>query len=241
MTTATASRREPANTTERDSADVCITLLGGFAVTVDGVRLDDGEWRRRQAAALVKILALASGRTLHREQLVDMLWPNLSVEESAPRLHKAAHFARRALHDPESVILAGDAVRLFPTRRVRVDAIQFETLAVSALAAADRGAASRAADTYTGELLPQDPYEDWAIDTRDRMHLLYLDVLRLGRRWQLLAAADPTRRAGPSRPHRRDDAAGRSSLRAAPVRKTRACAAPRTRRDAERPSNESAR
>jgi DNA-binding SARP family transcriptional activator/tetratricopeptide (TPR) repeat protein len=192
MTTATASRREPANTTERDSADVCITLLGGFAVTVDGVRLDDGEWRRRQAAALVKILALASGRTLHREQLVDMLWPNLSVEEAAPRLHKAAHFARRALHDPESVILAGDAVRLFPTRRVRVDAIQFETLAVSALAAADRGAASRAADTYTGELLPQDPYEDWAIDTRDRMHLLYLDVLRLGRRWQLLAAADPT-------------------------------------------------
>ena len=39
-------------------SDVRITLLGGFDVIVGGRRVPAAEWRRRQAAALVKILAL---------------------------------------------------------------------------------------------------------------------------------------------------------------------------------------
>ena len=37
-----------------------------------------------------------------------------------------------------------------------------------------------------------DRYEEWAVDTRDRLHLLYVDVLRLSQRWRLLAAVEPT-------------------------------------------------
>ena len=47
---------------------VRITLLGGFEVVVDGRQVPTVDWRRRQAAALVKLLALAPGRTLHRER-----------------------------------------------------------------------------------------------------------------------------------------------------------------------------
>ena len=35
-----------------------IDLLGGFAVRVDGRPIPATEWRRRQAASLVKLLAL---------------------------------------------------------------------------------------------------------------------------------------------------------------------------------------
>src|SRR4051794_36641542 len=94
--------------------DITVTMLGGFAVAVHGQRLDDSEWRRRQAAALVKVIALTPSRTMHREQLMDHLWPELSVDAAAPRLHKAAHYARRALHLADSVVLAGDTVALFP-------------------------------------------------------------------------------------------------------------------------------
>ena len=38
-----------------------ITLLGRFAVTVDGVPVADSNWTRRHAAALVKVLAMAPG------------------------------------------------------------------------------------------------------------------------------------------------------------------------------------
>jgi len=98
--------------------DVGITLLGGFAVTVGGMPVDPTEWRRRQAAALVKILALSPRRTLHREQLIDLLWPELTVEDAAPRLHKAAHYARRAL-DASTVQRYGLTKRLAAVRGCR--------------------------------------------------------------------------------------------------------------------------
>ena len=192
MTSATALRSEPATTTEPVRPAVTITMLGGFEVSVGEIQRDVGEWRRRQAAALVKVLSLTGSRSLHREQLMDLLWPELSVDEAAPRLHKAAHFARRTLDDPESLVLAGDLVSLFPGRTVRVDAVEFEVTAKSAVATADRSAAQCAVDQYRGELLPHDRYESWALEARDRLHLLYLDVLRLSRRWDLLADLDPT-------------------------------------------------
>ena len=70
---------------------VDISLLGGFAVVVDGRAVAADVWTRRSAATLVKVLALRPGRQLPREQLVDLLWPDLLLEQAAPRLHKAAH------------------------------------------------------------------------------------------------------------------------------------------------------
>ncbi len=78
-----------------------ITLLGRFAVTVDGVPVAESNWRRRHAAALVKVLAMAPGRRLHREQIIDLVWPDDTIDEAAPKLHKAAHFARRAIDVPQ--------------------------------------------------------------------------------------------------------------------------------------------
>jgi DNA-binding SARP family transcriptional activator len=175
-----------------EAMDVAITVMGGFSVTVGGATVDQREWRRRQAAGLVKLLALAPRRSLHREQVMDVLWSELSVDDAAPRLHKAAHYARRALGDPGSVVLAGESVALFPQQDVRIDAREFQALADLALAERDPVAAGRAAEAYEGELLPQDRYEPWVQETRDRLHLLYLEVLRLSGRWQALTAVEPT-------------------------------------------------
>ena len=139
----------------------------------------------------MKILALVPGRRLHREQLIDTLWPELTVDEAAPRLHKAAHYARRALGHPDSVVLAGEMVALWPDVDVQVDAAVFQAQAEAALAARDAAAAGSAADRYRGDLLPEDPYESWAQDVRDRLRMLYLDVLRLAGRWEVLTVVDP--------------------------------------------------
>ena len=80
-----------------------IDLLGGFAVRIDGRPIPPTEWRRRQAASLVKLLALAPRRTLHREQVIDALWPGAAIDDAGPRLHKAAHFARRLLGDSSAL------------------------------------------------------------------------------------------------------------------------------------------
>jgi DNA-binding SARP family transcriptional activator len=166
-----------------------IRLLGGFEVVVDGRVVPAAEWRRRHAAALVKLLALAPGRVMHREQVIDALWPRLCLGEAAPRLHKAAHYARRGLRQPGALVLSGETVTLFPDAEVEVDAVRFQQLAESAR---DARTASAAADAYPGDLLPLDRYEAWAEEPRDRLRLLYLRMLRQAGRWHDIVKTDPT-------------------------------------------------
>src|SRR6478609_2167600 len=52
------------------TASVRITLLGGFAVVVDGAVMT-APWRLRKAKTLVKLLALRTGHRLHRDVLFD--------------------------------------------------------------------------------------------------------------------------------------------------------------------------
>jgi len=166
-----------------------IRLLGGFSVVVDGRPVPPADWRRRQAAALVKLLALAPRRVLHREQVIDALWPDLCVEEAAPRLYKAAYYARRVLRHPGALVLSDETVALFPDAEVEVDAVRFQRLAESAR---DARAASAAADAYPGDLLPHDRYVAWAEEPRERLRLLYLRMLRLAARWHDIVNTDPT-------------------------------------------------
>ena len=59
-------------TSQRPEA-VRVWLLGGFRVSVGSRTIEDSQWRLRKTAALVKLLALAAGHRLHREQAMDLL------------------------------------------------------------------------------------------------------------------------------------------------------------------------
>lgn len=168
---------------------VDVRLLGGFEVHVDGAVVASQPWRRRATAAVVKVLALAPGHRMRREQLVDLLWPDLLLEQAAPRLHKAAHYARAAL-GPDSVVLAADTVALFPQDELRVDVDRFDA-AVAAARDGDLVRAAEALELYGGDLLPEDLYEPWTEDARDRLRLAHTEMLHLLGRWEDAVAADP--------------------------------------------------
>jgi DNA-binding SARP family transcriptional activator/tetratricopeptide (TPR) repeat protein len=175
------------------SRTVEITLLGTFEVVLDGSPVAADDWPRRQAASLVKVLALAPGRQRHREQLMDQMWPELSVAEAAPRLHKLAHYARVALgRDRRAVVLRGETVALLPDADVVVDVDVFEALADAAVAAGGAPDAAVAAAAYGGTLLPADLYEPWAELRREQLRLRYVDMLRRAGQWDRLLAEDPT-------------------------------------------------
>src|SRR5205823_6939136 len=74
-----------------------VQLLGGFGVEVGGRRVDTGRWRLRKARTVVKLLTLEPSQRLHREYLLDLLWPDLPPAAAANNLHQALHAARRAL------------------------------------------------------------------------------------------------------------------------------------------------
>jgi DNA-binding SARP family transcriptional activator/pimeloyl-ACP methyl ester carboxylesterase len=168
-----------------------IRLLGDFRVEIDGREIPAAAWPRRQAAALVKLLALRPGRQLHRERVIDSLWPDLGVEEAAPRLYKAAHFSRKVLGRDEAIVLRGDVITLLPGVEVEVDALAFDAAAESALSNGSVAAAQAALDLFTGDLLPHDLYEPWLDDLRERLRLRQQLLLRQAERWEDLLAIDP--------------------------------------------------
>src|SRR3712207_2601045 len=76
---------------------VRVRLLGGFGVWVGSRAVGEGAWHLRKARSLVKLLALAPGHALHREQVMEVLWPDLGMRRASNNLHQVLHAARRAL------------------------------------------------------------------------------------------------------------------------------------------------
>jgi predicted ATPase/DNA-binding SARP family transcriptional activator len=166
-------------------------LLGQFAIDVDGRTLTSVQWRRRAPGGLVKLLALQPARRLHRDQVIDALWPDLLVNEALPRLHKASHYARTALGDREGIVVDGAAIALWPDADVRVDTGEFERAVAAARQDGGAEAARAAAALYGGDLLPDDLYEPWTDEPRSRLRLWWLEMLPVAGMYEELVTANP--------------------------------------------------
>jgi DNA-binding SARP family transcriptional activator len=143
-----------------------IHLLGGFRVFVGTREIADDAWRLPKAKALVKLLALAPGHQLHRDHVVDQLWPDLSPDAAASQFRKALHDARPTL-DP-----AREATQRFIQSGARpglsrdITSVDVQAFEDAALAARRGGEPERYETTialYGGDLLPEDRYEDWVV------------------------------------------------------------------------------
>lgn len=172
-------------------ATIEVKLLGSFEVKVDGKPVPDGAWRRRRAADVVKILALEPSHRLHREQIMDSLWPDLAPEAGAANLRKALHYARKALGSAHSISSSGGVVELGPGIDLAVDSIAFEAAARSALKSHDPVSIVSAAELYVGELLPSDRYEFWVTPARERLRALALQTLKSVSRWDQVLEIEP--------------------------------------------------
>ncbi len=159
---------------------VRIWLLGGFRVSVGSRTIEQDEWRLRKAANLVKLLALAPGHRLHREQVNDLLWPDLGKKAASNNLRKTLHAARSILGpDAGSRYLASheESLVLCPEVQLRVDVDVFEEVVATARRSREPAAYRAALNLYTGELLPDDRYEEWAVDRREQLRRLYFELL----------------------------------------------------------------
>jgi hypothetical protein len=147
-----------------DDAGVRILLLGGFEVTVDGRPVAADAWRLRKARTLVKLLVLARGHRLHRDALVEVLWPDRDEASATNNLHQALYVARRALAGAsEGLCRLRDGVVLLSEGTMPwLDTDAFEAACQRAHQTRDAPDYRVAAELYRGDLLPEDRFEDWA-------------------------------------------------------------------------------
>jgi DNA-binding SARP family transcriptional activator len=165
----------------RETEVARVWLLGDFRVSVGDRVVREGAWRLRKAASLVKVLALAPGHRLHREQAMEFLWPDLSKRAASNNLRQVLYSARQAL-EPDSpagsryLASQDESLVLCPGGELWVDVDAFEEATATARRARAPGAYRAALELYADELLPGDRYEEWAEGRRQELRHTWLSL-----------------------------------------------------------------
>ncbi len=114
--------------------------------------------------------------------VLDTLWPDLEPEAALNNLHKALFVTRRALEPGVSgsgsfIQFQADTLILEAPGSLTTDVSEFESASAKALSGQSLEAYRTAVETYGGQLLPDDIYEEWSVSRRDELQQLCQSVL----------------------------------------------------------------
>jgi len=163
-----------------------LVSLGRLAVFRGETRLSDDLFGRQMARKLLAVLLSAEG-PIHRDVLLERLWPHLPPDRARVSLHSTLYSLRRAI-DPglspgghSQIITDGETYGLNLGPADDWDAARFERLAhrgLEASSAHQRIDVLRSAEAcYTGPFLPEWAYEDWASARRLKLERSYCAVV----------------------------------------------------------------
>lgn len=162
-------------------SELYVELLGGFRVAVGGTSVDEAAWRLRKARGLFKLLVLAPGHRLHRERVIEALWPDRERRAASNNFRQALFVARRALdscgEDGAARLSLAHDVLVLASDGLRVDVEEFELAAAEAECAPCLERHRSAIALYGGELLPEDRFEGWTKLRREALGERYLGLL----------------------------------------------------------------
>jgi predicted ATPase/DNA-binding SARP family transcriptional activator len=179
-----------------------LKVLGAFAVHAKSLTLGATQIKLRSAQRLLQMLALAPRHELHRDDVLERLWPETEPRVGVNRLHHTLHVLRSAFakaglpRETPVVTLSAGTLALSPACRFDVDAVRFRELIDKAREAiADpsllQSLLEQAVARYGGELLEAEPEVDWFAAARERCRLDY--CWALDRLAALLRAQQPER------------------------------------------------
>jgi DNA-binding SARP family transcriptional activator len=157
----------------QDRLGVRVHLLGRFEVKAGDRVIIDQCWPRRKAKALLKHLAInVDGHWIHREQLLDALWPELEPAAADHNFRQNLHYLRQAFEEhglvAPVVTAAQSMVGLAPETWVDVEAFREAHQAARQVRTDPRRYAD-ALKLYGGDLLPEDIYEEWTQAPREEL------------------------------------------------------------------------
>jgi DNA-binding SARP family transcriptional activator/GAF domain-containing protein len=169
-----------------------VRCLGRFTLIKDGHAVPPERFVRRRSLTLLKILLTRYGKPVHREELMEILWPDGDPQATRVLLNVAVHYLRRALEpdlpagSPSHFVrTCGECYAFDTTAPHRLDSQQF----LAAAGLGDRlereGRLAEALDAcrdaislYAGDFLEDEPYSDWCAVEREYLREVFLTVLR---------------------------------------------------------------
>ena len=226
--TGVAEESSEAHAPEAASAMVRLYVLGQFTLERhNGQRwqaVTDASMQHQRVRSLLTCLISSPGRKLGREQVIELLWPDLDFDTASHRLDKAVHSLRQLFEPGRSrpattglLLTEHSTIMLADQAQVWVDADAFEALLARARATDDPGQAEQLLEEamllYAGDYLPEERQVEWTQTRRESLQrgwiglLLELADLRIAREavagaidtLDRLLAIDPTNEAAVQR------------------------------------------
>lgn len=172
---------QPANAIPR------VFTFGQFGLVIGNRVIAIENWARQQSLTLLKYLLINRGTEVHRERLMDCLWPETNLSRARGRLKVAIYFLRdqfrrEGLRDP--IVATTNAGYLLNRGSLWVDAEQFELMIHQGAVLQGRAlwrealrCYEDACRLYRGDYLQDELYSAWCAEERERLRELHLDVL----------------------------------------------------------------
>jgi DNA-binding SARP family transcriptional activator len=165
-------------------------LLGDLELWRDGESVPPDAWQSRKVRQLLGILVTHRHRTVSSDELIEWLWPDLGLESARNSLWVAISHLRRVLEPGEAgrgastfILTEPPGYRFDPDGRCQIDVDDFLVQVRAGQEQQRRGEWTAAIDAYLaaqalyrGDYLAPDPYEDWAIPTRERLRETFLEM-----------------------------------------------------------------
>lgn len=159
-----------------------VTTLGGFSLKRGEDVIPNSSWKNRKALELLKYLLTLEGKPVHRETLMELLWPEGRPDKAAHRLNQLLHRIRKMLEPylpprySRYLVPEEDAYRLVLPEGSFVDDLELMAAATAGKRAYQAGDLYEAEacfqmviDLYHGYYLPEDPFVEWTIPRRENL------------------------------------------------------------------------
>lgn len=169
---------------ERDEK-IAVSAFGGLSITYSGLPVTI-VWESQKARLLFCYLLVTFDQWVHRDKLIELLWPGCDGGAGANNFKTTVSRLRKSFagsHAINPVITQGEAVRL-NVSSITLDASEFRHKAITGIKLLVRGdlktarsCLEAAQDCYSGAFLPEEPFNKFITTARLEFANLHASVL----------------------------------------------------------------
>lgn len=170
---------EPMRAGPQPPTSMSVRCFAALELVIENAPVDLSAVRPR-ALSVLRVLALHAGRPVHREVLMESLWPEVDPDAALHSLQVAVSSLRKVMPQRPAPGIArrGDTYQLELRADAFFDVRSFQEWLGTAATAMSRGdhrrafdEAVRAVDAYRGDLLLDEGPADWVVGHRDSLRL----------------------------------------------------------------------